>query len=447
MRYFYTLIIYCLVNCGISYAPLFATYLQEETSPKLTGKHLNKNAQRYFKKMNFPVEGDEISKIYTTPTHNPPQLQNEVVLKKIIPNQDGRIKVENTELWPYSPHGRLEIEFPYEKGHASGVLIAPNIVKTAAHAIYDPKYGGWVTNVTFAPGQDGESYKPFGQANALSVLCFESWENNPVHNTEHDIAFVVLDQPIGFRAGFYGILSAPDDIIQNFIATVVGYPGDKGGVEMYKMSHALQEVYPETLTYFHDTFRGQSGSSICGEWQDSLKTIGVHSSGLEFTANYGSRISKWKLKGIIKVVENFSLKDEIVPGISVNPHQGLLKHSKQQKKLKNIQPFDLLKDCTNHQKKPQSKPRRKRNNLLPEGWHSKIRHSDGKIMYSRLFPGKWVSVAESKFTQGYYVMNKDSFGTVDYLRQGNGQIRLFSSALEAINTANKLYYWNPTGNQ
>jgi V8-like Glu-specific endopeptidase len=455
MRIFYILSIWLKFGECLLGNPVAASVLQEENDQKIVFHTLEEGAKEHFKMVKIPIDQD--NNIYMTPTELPIQRQNEVVLKKVFP-WDGREKINNPALWPYCAHGRLEIDLPEGSGHGSGVLIAPNIVQTAAHNIYNQDYGGWVTKVTFAPAQMGDE-KPFSQANALAVVCFQGWKNTS--EMEYDLAFVILDQPIGYQTGWIGMIAGPDEMFYQQSVSVTGYPGDKGGKDLYAMSHTVEEIFPESFTYWHDTYRGQSGGALSRVWENfGLKTFGVHCSGSKKVANYGSRMSYWKLAQGIKVIENCQLKDFLpqtirflppsLPQKKIRKTRSILQdrsnftYTRNNKKIlsKYIDLPDLSKPRKTNFKRKQY--RRSQTSRLPEGWKRITRKSDGKINYGRKFPGKWVMVGEDKFKpSGYYIMAIDSYKNKDYYRRG-GEVQLFPSARLAIQKANQLYYWDPS---
>ncbi len=87
-----------------------------------------------------------------------------------------------------------------EDFQGSGVLIAPNLVLTAAHVVYQAGVGA-ATNIKVSPGYD-QGIAPFGSAYALS------YNYNPVadYNDEESL-------PERFRAHQAGhLLRRPDDI-------------------------------------------------------------------------------------------------------------------------------------------------------------------------------------------------------------------------------------------
>ena len=161
--------------------------------------------------------------------------EEETVLQRIKPNQDGRTRIQNTEDLKYRFHGHMIMEFINGKKYlGSGALVGPHHVLTAGHNIYSHKQYknkdlGWAVHVTFIPAQN-EDKEPFGQVESSILLAHKDWIDGESKQArkDFDLAMIILEKAIGYQTGWAGLLCAPDDTISKFIINVTGYPGDKG---------------------------------------------------------------------------------------------------------------------------------------------------------------------------------------------------------------------------
>ena len=117
---------------------------------------------------------------------------------------DDRYEVKDATQYPYRWVGTLT--FTLESGKrvsCTGSLIGPDSVVTSGHCLSDK-----FTDMTFSPGQNGDS-KPFGTANVTQVWMDENKRSE--QDIERDWAVAKLDQPLGNKAGWFGMKSADNE--------------------------------------------------------------------------------------------------------------------------------------------------------------------------------------------------------------------------------------------
>lgn len=204
---------------------------------------------------------------------------------------DGRSRVSNTDCWPMSVHTQITVNFDDEEYGCSGVMVGPSHLLTAAHCVYDPRRANWARSIKVHPGLDGQT-APFGRSYGVKVYTYKAWTEDS--NPEWDLALVILDQPIGNRTGWAGLIRAPDEAFQQESVSVTGYPGDKGMTQMWTMASQLRTVQAETLSYSIDTYGGQSGGAVWLNKDGNPYIVGIHAYG-GTDRNHGVRISLTKL--------------------------------------------------------------------------------------------------------------------------------------------------------
>lgn len=230
---------------------------------------------------------------------NSKEIEEERVLRRIIPGVDGRRRIEDTSKYPYSIHVQIEMEFPGGNAYGgSGSMVGPHHVLTCAHNVYDIAKKCWALKIDIYPGRNKKS-APFGKLSVTRAYIFENWTNK--EDKQFDIALLVLDQSIGFLTGWGGICSSNNKSFVNEKFHITGYPSDRGLDEMWSMNHVIKQIHPETFDYEIDTASGQSGSAIWSDRWGQPTIIGVHTLGANL-CNSGVRITSDKFMRLFSEV-------------------------------------------------------------------------------------------------------------------------------------------------
>jgi glutamyl endopeptidase len=213
---------------------------------------------------------------------------------------DERVRVTVTNAWPWRVQGHMEMQFPNGKWFiGSGTLVNRHHVLTAGHCVYSKSDGGWATTVRFYPGQN-ETTLPFGGFTAVRLLSVTAWTGN--QDSDWDMGMLILGTDAGNQAGWFGVVTfGSDSSLQNAQVNVTGYPGDKGGRQMWTMADVVTRLTPERFFYKIDTAGGQSGSGVWGVFpgQQGEKVAGIHTTGSS-SENGATRISRGKFDRIVQ---------------------------------------------------------------------------------------------------------------------------------------------------
>jgi len=285
-----------------------------------------------------PIDGETISTKSQRPACPKPQGYYEVsvdgkpirenckdnqekVLGSIIPGKDGRIQILQTDEWPNSVHGMVYMTFRSGSGAwGSGTLIAPNLVLTAAHNLYDTDiYNGQpvgrAKEVKFYPAKNGREI-PFKEQSVRDFYYPEEYTKDG----SEDYGLLVLDNPVGEMTGYFGVSVLHPDKVKVLKINVTGYPGDKVAGkdkvhEMWGMEGRATNIDQDFIEYEIDTYRGQSGSGVWYQEGENYFVTGIHVLGDNIRpVNKATLLTKDRYKKIREWAEN-SIKQFIIENI------------------------------------------------------------------------------------------------------------------------------------
>lgn len=212
---------------------------------------------------------------------------------------DNRRRVDNTTVWPNAVHGHLIITYPDKKVYiGSGTMVNKHHVITAGHVVFSKANGGWATSIQFNAAQN-DGTLPFGAAFAKLLLSFKGWTDS--QNRDYDTGMLILDRDLGNRTGWMGLINTSDGNLSNHSITVCGYPGDKGGQQMWEATAPIVSVAGHQIAYNAFTKGGDSGAGVYGTWPGVSKEhiCADHVAGANGIPNTGSRLAKDKFDRIV----------------------------------------------------------------------------------------------------------------------------------------------------
>ncbi len=201
--------------------------------------------QTYYYRINGNILSNNDDVILSEPGWMPEGVSVDSVIDPI----DDRAIADTTQL-PYSAIAFITVLYsldPLIIGYGTATMISPDTALTAAHCLYNVKYGGWPIAVAVYPGTSGALQTPYGAASATEIAIsipyyeyetitgfYDEYPNNPDDpynplnwRASLDWGVIRLDSNIGSNSGYLGFTCGNN--AEQSIAMISGYPGDKNG--------------------------------------------------------------------------------------------------------------------------------------------------------------------------------------------------------------------------
>lgn len=183
---------------------------------------------------------------------------------------------------------------------STGWFVAPRVVMTAGHALYDLD-GVRPLEAAIVPGRDGD-IMPFNPQLSRTFIVPKLWREN--HDDRFDFGAVILpDARLGLSVGHFGVAAADASHLPNMKVNTAGYPSGRRNTLWWTSGriHTIDDVF---MSYDLDTERGQSGSPIYHVSNTKFRTVlAIHTDSGDL--NIGRRITPNLFEAIRNMVRKF----------------------------------------------------------------------------------------------------------------------------------------------
>lgn len=202
---------------------------------------------------------------------------------------DERVEITDTTQWPWRAIAHLRVVTDLDGVYTcSGYFVAPDIVMTAAHCLYDSAFSadGYATTVEVTPGRDGTN-KPYGSQITTDFSVANGYIN--VGSNHYDWGLVYMpDATLGNQVGWFTYEVAAQSLVDTTV-NLSGYPADKGGSTQWHefgLVTELNEIIYGSLSYDIYTASGQSGAPVWTYDGTTSSVVATHTLGKGSTACY-----------------------------------------------------------------------------------------------------------------------------------------------------------------
>lgn len=182
----------------------------------------------------------------------------------------------------------------------TGYFVGPRIVITAGHCMYFHGDGGWAKSIEVIPALDGNN-RPFGSCVSTYYCSLNGWTRKKDWNYDFGIIVLPSQSPLGNKTGWFGYSVKNNTGFQGLHVMTAGYPGDKGGNEMWYGAGRCVNENNHKIAYKIDTYAGQSGSPV---WVSGNYAVAIHTNGSP-EWNFATKISGAICKMINDYKKNF----------------------------------------------------------------------------------------------------------------------------------------------
>ncbi|MGE0599854.1 MAG: serine protease [Dehalococcoidia bacterium] len=251
-------------------------------------------------------------------------------VEDVVLGEDGRTRVDDTSVFPFSAIAFIELEDANDEvfGSCTATFIGPDALLTAGHCLWDKAESGWIAeHIRVIPGKDGD-VEPFG-----SEYASDWWVPDQYALTGSSLwDWGILKLPndlLSLDTGWLGVTVADTETLEapDFQPAIFGYPADKPIGTMWGMIRpAFFQVEDFRLLYDIDTAAGQSGSAIWSAADGPYLglVVGIHTQSGLF--NNGSRIDQELLDDLLAGCSAMECTIDVVtsPGKPPPPPPGSL---------------------------------------------------------------------------------------------------------------------------
>ncbi len=198
---------------------------------------------------------------------------------EIVHGRDDRVRVANTQPYPWRTICKLEITAANGRRFGcSGALIGPRTVLTNGHCVFMHDNGGWARSIRVIPGKNGAA-EPYGSATSTFYHSVRGWTQSRSSNYDYAVVVLPSSAKLGNTTGWMGLANLSFTSLMGLNVNSSGYPGDKPYGTQWWNSNNVLAVTARRLFYRLDTYGGQSGSPVWRFRNGQRHIVAVHNTG------------------------------------------------------------------------------------------------------------------------------------------------------------------------
>ncbi len=213
----------------------------------------------------------------------------EELLSEVVIYPDERVRITATTTYPW--RAIVALRMTAQDGSrwiGSGYLVGPRTVITAGHCVFMHEHGGWAKSIEVIAGLNDAS-RPYGSVIATDFRSVTGWTQSKNRNNDYGAIILPANARLGDTVGYFGFAVRDDNYLKANALNVGGYPGDKGGNQLWWMAQKASSVSARVITYQIDTAGGQSGCPVWVKVGESRYAVGIHTNG-HSSGNSATRI-------------------------------------------------------------------------------------------------------------------------------------------------------------
>lgn len=224
-------------------------------------------------------------------------------LDRVVVGSDDRVTIAYPNFYPYSAIAYMVVHASCGcDWTGSGFMVSPSGMLTASHCIVCPDHHMSADRITLYFGYSSNRNYVYLYDGPTTYWYGTDFRDTDGYDSDWDYAFVLLNERVGDRTGWFGTSVLSDDELPNKFFTVAGY---RDGVLKY--DYGFSTVASSNLISFQaDTQPGNSGGPIFyyNTPNDVRAAAIIVSESSTMMQNYGHRINGYifnemKAKGVL----------------------------------------------------------------------------------------------------------------------------------------------------